>query len=351
MQRQFDSRAEAAMFRCGLALLVLLGWLVATASGQEERKAGPATPNPAIHATHVLGFETVNRNTGGELSIQDDALQFRGGEMRAVEISIASIRNVSLGEDDKQVGGVPMMLGKSAVPFGGGRAISLFSHKKYDSLTVEYIDASGGLHGAIFRMKKGAGQTFRDDLITRRAQLKPQDDAAPNRAAASGQDIQEESLNGPQKWSVVVEKVDPGDTNLDPCFADAIYENTVKELIKSNQFRNVFRSGDRSATDASGVLYLKTIVTKYNPGSETKRAVTTVAGATKLNVKVQLLTRDGHLVMEREIHGNVRFFGDNLGATNKVAHNAVKTLAKSSLPEAFAPEPQKTTEAGALVIC
>jgi hypothetical protein len=29
-----------------------------------------------------------------------------------------------------------MMLGKAAVPYGGGRVVSLFSHKKYDSLTI-----------------------------------------------------------------------------------------------------------------------------------------------------------------------------------------------------------------------
>jgi len=55
-----------------------------------------------------------------------------------------------------------MMLGKAAVPFEGGRVVSLFSHKKYDSLTVEYLDSNGGFHGAIFRLSKGQGQTFKE---------------------------------------------------------------------------------------------------------------------------------------------------------------------------------------------
>jgi len=50
--------------------------------------------------------------------------------------SITSIRKISLGEQDNQVGGLPMTLGKTAVPFGGGRVVSLFSHKKYDSLAM-----------------------------------------------------------------------------------------------------------------------------------------------------------------------------------------------------------------------
>ena len=33
-----------------------------------------------------------------------------------------------------------MKLGKAAAPFGGGRVVSLFAHKKYDTLTLEYVD-------------------------------------------------------------------------------------------------------------------------------------------------------------------------------------------------------------------
>ena len=57
-----------------------------------------------------------------------------------------------------------MMLAKSAAPYGGGRAISLFSHKKYDTVTLEYVDSNGGLHGAIFQMKKGEGQVLKSEL-------------------------------------------------------------------------------------------------------------------------------------------------------------------------------------------
>jgi len=70
-----------------------------------------------------------------------------------------------------------MMLGKAAVPFGGGRVVSLFSHKKYDSLTVEYLDNNGGFHGAVFRLSKGQGQTFRNDLVAKGAHIVAQDQA------------------------------------------------------------------------------------------------------------------------------------------------------------------------------
>jgi len=327
MDRQLDSRVDTALVRFGLALLIFLGWLVVSAKGQEQSASEALITSTSIHATHILGFEGVHRNAGGELSIQDDAVQFQREGKATEKVNLSSIQDVSIGEEDKQVGGVPMMLGKSAVPFGGGRVVSLFSHKKYDSLTIEYVDGNGGFHGAIFRVPKGAGQIFKDNFIAHGAHV----GTAGDRAFL--QNTGEESPSAVQQWSVLVSKVDPGATTLDPCFADAIYEDLVKELSKSKQFKNVFRSGDRNATTGSGVLILKTLATKYSPGSETRRAVTTVTGATKLNIQIQLLTDDGRVVLERNVQGNVRFYGNNLRSTGKVAHNSAKLLAKSTLPE------------------
>ena len=66
-----------------------------------------------------------------------------------------------------QVGGLPMKIGKAAAPYGGGRLVSLFAHKKYDTLTLEYVDGDGGLHGAILLVTKGQGELVRDELVAR----------------------------------------------------------------------------------------------------------------------------------------------------------------------------------------
>ena len=60
-----------------------------------------------------------------------------------------------------------MTLGKAATPFGGGRVISLFSHKRYDTLTVEYLNLNGGLHGAIFQLNKGQGEVIKNELVAK----------------------------------------------------------------------------------------------------------------------------------------------------------------------------------------
>jgi hypothetical protein len=134
------------------------------------------------------------------------------------------------------------------------------------------------------------------------------------------------------EWSVQVDSVDPGDVSLDPAFRVAIYENLLDELASTKHFKQVFRSGDRNASGLSDLLILKTTVQHYTPGSETRRAVTTVSGATKLNVRSQLCSRKGEVVWERTVNGNVRFFGDNLRATHNLAHKVARLVKQATLP-------------------
>ena len=125
--------------------------------------------------------------------------------------------------------------------------------------------------------------------------------------------------------------------DLPSSFQIAIYKNVVDELIKTQQFQQVFREGDQCASEVPDLLVLKTTVEKYAPGSETRRAVTTVSGATKLTVRSQLLTREGKVVLERTVDGSVRFFGSDLRATHNLAANIAKTIKESSWPDS--PEP------------
>ena len=323
---------SSLLVRGGVALLILMALAIVDANGQTP--ANNSIAGTPMKATHVMGLENFKRNSKGELSIDKESLRFQRGQSASAAVTLDSIQNVSLGEQDKQVGGVPMMLGKAAVPFGGGRVVSLFSHKKYDSVAIEYSDSTGGFHGIIFRMAKGQGETLKNGLMGR----------SPSVAQSEyqvGEQIKPAASVEVAKWSIQVDRIDPGATTLNPCFSDAIYENLLRELPKRKQFNQVFRSGDRNANDVPKMLTLKMVVEKYSPGSETRRAVTTVAGATKLKVHIQLITRDGRVVMESGVAGNVRFIGDNLHATSKLASNTAKVLQRSSLPALVSPAKQQ----------
>ncbi len=153
--------------RVGLMLPILLTCCALSAPAQNITQPTVASTEFSIRATHLLGFDNAKNNCSGTLSIQDNTLQFRRHGESGAQVKIAAIRGVRVGAESKQVGGLPMTLGKAAAPFGGGRVVSLFAHKNYDTVTLEYVDDDGGLHGAIFQLTKGQGEVVRDALLAR----------------------------------------------------------------------------------------------------------------------------------------------------------------------------------------
>jgi hypothetical protein len=131
---------------------------------QNQGGAGLASGS-TMRVTHVLGFESVSNNANGELSIKEHTLRFQKSDGSIAQVSVESIQDLTLGVQDRQMGGTAMAVGRAATPYGGGRLISLFSHKKYDTLTVEYLDPNGGFHGAVFQLNKGQGQVLKDELV------------------------------------------------------------------------------------------------------------------------------------------------------------------------------------------
>ena len=130
----------------------------------QDLDQGRTASSPVLRASAVLGVEGVANNSMGELSIQDDAFVFSRREGPTVRMPLSAIQGAFLSQEDKQVGGMPMALGRAATPYGGGRVIGLFAHKKYDFVTLEYFDSNGGFHGTIYQLNKGQGQVLADEL-------------------------------------------------------------------------------------------------------------------------------------------------------------------------------------------
>ncbi len=153
------------------ACLILLLWCGTLMLAQSTGGPTSSAPVSEIRATHLLGLEGASNNAIGELSIKDNELQFRKRGRPTVQLNIGCIQEVSLGEESRQVGGLPMTLGKAGTPYGGGRVISLFGHKKYDTVTLVYQDTNGGFHGAIFQLDKGQGQVLKNELVAKGAHV------------------------------------------------------------------------------------------------------------------------------------------------------------------------------------
>jgi hypothetical protein len=106
----------------------------------------------------------------------------------------------------------------------------------------------------------------------------------------------------------------------------AIYENLLEAVGKTGKFPHVYRSGDRAAAGAPDLLILRTRVEGFKQGSQKQRQVTTVSGATTIKTSVQVVTRDGRTVVNGEVEGKVRFFGENLNATSDFAKKATEMI-------------------------
>jgi hypothetical protein len=146
----------------GLLFLAPVLFAAAYLHAADNPKSAGATAN--VHAMHVLGLDGVKRGAHGTLTAQPDGLNFQASGTKGM-VSIASIQDVFTGADSRQVGGKVLTLAKMGVPYGGGRVLSLFSHEKVDSLTLEFRDANGALHGAIFTMPLGQAAALKQQLV------------------------------------------------------------------------------------------------------------------------------------------------------------------------------------------
>ena len=120
--------------------------------------------------------------------------------------------------------------------------------------------------------------------------------------------------------------VQTGDLRLPPEFQVALYENLIEEVKKTKKFQRVFRDGEKDAEQWKDLVTLRSEVRGFQEGSARARQVTTVAGATKIKVRLQITTRDGRMIVDRDVDGNVRFFGENLRATYNFAKSAAKLV-------------------------
>src|SRR5271166_2304476 len=157
------SKMTGRTLRC----LIPVVCFTASLMSQDGDQAKAPVSASGVHARAILGLEGISNNATGELSIQGDALVFKPGEGPIARIPIGSIQGVFLSQEDKEAGGTPMAVSRAATPFGGGRVIGLFAHKKYDFLTLDYLDSNGGFHGAICQLNKGQGQAFGSELETK----------------------------------------------------------------------------------------------------------------------------------------------------------------------------------------
>jgi len=152
------------------AIGVLFVATAASAFGQQLATPRASQTTSIPHVKCVIGLENIKPNIKGTLSLLPNGLEFATGKNK-VDISTASIQDIFTGQESRQdVSGPAGTLAKSAIPYGGGRIVSLFSHN-VEVLTVEYVDSNGGFHGTVFVLSTGNATMLKNQLVAQGAKV------------------------------------------------------------------------------------------------------------------------------------------------------------------------------------
>lgn len=306
-------------------ILTLIG-LAAAGSVWAQLSPQPAATVAVPNARHVIGLDNVKQDAAGKLAIQDGALQFDTGQSEG-KVPIASVDDVFTGTETTQSGGKTgrnVKIVALAAPYYSGKLLTLFMRTKVDILTVAFHDADGALESAIFEVPVGQAAPMRTQLIQAGAQtLLAAGSTPPTAAIGSAQSAAKAKLSAS---AIQIAMVETSGVQIPAEFRFAVYERLVERVRASGAFPKVYRAGDRAAAGISDLVTLRTQVDAFKEGSQTKRELTTVAGATKVGVTAAVTARDGHTLVAQNITGQVHYFGDNLGVTNDVAKRIVKLL-------------------------
>jgi len=278
-----------------------------------------------VKAVQLIGLPDVKENAKGTLKVENGNLHFVHGKASA-EVTATSIQDVVTGADTEKAVGNTIGMMSMAAPYGGGRFLSLF-RKKIDTLTIQYRDVDGGLHGAIFTMPVGNSELIKKELLVQGAHTG--EPSAVPASSGNSPNKEEKPALSPEHQSakikasaIQVQMIESDEIKLPAEFQVALYENLIRQLEKHGKFQHVFRDGDRNATSVGDLVVLHSAVRGFKAGSERARQVTTVAGATSVSVHCQFTGPDRSTLFERDANGKVRFFGGNLKATYDFAKKA-----------------------------
>jgi hypothetical protein len=153
--------------------LLLASPLVSVSNAQQA-------PGPT-KVVQLTGLAGVKNNTKGKLEkVESGNLHFVHSKSN-LDVAATSIQDVVTGNDSQRM--IRGTLGTLTMfaPYESGRFLSLF-RSPLDTLTIQYRDADGGLHGAIFTMPVGKAEVIKSELIAQGAHtsIPAQTDAHPS---------------------------------------------------------------------------------------------------------------------------------------------------------------------------
>lgn len=142
-----------------MTLLSMVGFTALPAVAQQ--------PAAGTKVVQFMGLEGVKGKSSGRLTLEGGNLQFTSTDAKA-SVPLRSIEDVVTGNDSQRVFRGTFGTLTMFAPYGGGRFLGLF-RSKLDTLSIQYRDADGGLHGAIFTMATGKADPLKKEMVAQGA--------------------------------------------------------------------------------------------------------------------------------------------------------------------------------------
>jgi len=150
----------------GLFFLAIGGAFMLSSAPARSQASGTPSSAPSVVQADVklvIGGDTIKNNSKVTLSVAGSSLHIATNKT-TVEVTVPSILDIFTNEDSRQDITGAARLATMAIPYGGSRVLSLFSHN-VDVLTLEFTDANGGYHGAIFVLGQGQAAPIKKQLV------------------------------------------------------------------------------------------------------------------------------------------------------------------------------------------
>lgn len=273
----------------------------------------------ATDVQHVYGFPDVSPHKKGSLMLTSDDLTFTGKSGSAA-ISRASITAVSSGNERVELFGITGRIMRMAIPDNGGLAVAAFAHHRIDMLTVEFRDARGGDHSAVFFLGMNqAAEALRSFAL----------DGKPARTI-----VAPSCKNGlTEPGSMLIMAPDWSGAQVPVVYQGLVYEHLVERFRKAKSVARVYRDGERLPAGLCPQYTVHLSVTGFKLGSSVKRAMLgpmgMFVGTTQMVFDVKLSDRTGGVSIERQVKATIRDESESTNVADKIAKSFEKRFEKA----------------------
>lgn len=299
-------------------LLTALGWIPQLSAAQTEPPAASeAAEWTSSHVQHIFGFPGAEPKDNGTLTLTEHAIRFAGKSANSY-IDRRSVIAVNAGNQRVELWGLKGQLLRMAIPDGGGLAAATVMHHRIDILTVEFVDRTGGYHGAVFFLPANEA-----DHALRSFSGTPAVQQRPSQEACSGKDIR------PQ--SVVVQAPIWDQADVPVIYRALVYEHLVDRLRRTEGVDRVYRDGESYVDQGCPEYSIHITISAFKQGSQVKRAamgpVGMFAGTTQMTFDETVSDASGRIFLREQVKATARGESENTNVAGKVAKDLAKRYA------------------------